>query len=280
MNMESITKNSVLVQNWAQEGSLAAQIFLGIFLVLVIYVIFSVISFIAGNLINSYLSSPKIFDGIKSASTSFKLSQNPKDNNSRLLRRSSNQKNGIEFTYMTWIFIDGWESQSKKWKHIFHKGPVYDEPLNDMTPPHKFCEIQAPGMWLFPDTNKIRVYMNTFSSTKEYVDIENIPIGKWFNIALVLSHRSLDVYVNGFLIERMELNAVPKQNYYDLHVTRNGGFQGYLSDIRYFNYAVRMTQLNALVSKGPNFRETNLLGSANRRHYPYLSNRFWFDSFE
>ena len=274
------------VLNWGQEGSIAAQIFLGLAIVFVIYIIVSIISYFFGNLLDSYLSTPKIINGLKSASSSYKLSQNPKDSRARLLRRSSNQRNGIEFTYMTWMFIDGWEGQSKKWKHVLHKGPVYKVPseeigqeyptVDDMTPPHKFSEIQAPGIWMFPDSNKIRIYMNTFNSTEEFVDIDNIPISKWFHLSVVLSHRTVDVYFNGVLKERLRLSGVPKQNYYDIHVSRDGGFQGYLSDLRYFNYAIRMTELMAIISKGPNLTQSEL-DMKNKSQIPYLSNRFWFD---
>ena len=53
-----------------------------------------------------------------------------------------------------------------EWKHMFHKGNKTSY-LN-----------RAPGVFIHPDKNSIRIYMNTMQNILEYVDIDNIPIQK------------------------------------------------------------------------------------------------------
>ena len=40
---------------------------------------------------------------------------------------------------------------------------------------------RAPGVYLHSTKNTMRVYMNTYDDPLEYVDIENLPLRKWFN---------------------------------------------------------------------------------------------------
>ena len=72
-------------------------------------------------------------------------------------------KNGYQFTYSFWMFINNWEYNYGKLKHVFHKG-------NDN------FTFASPGIWLHPKENTMRVYMNTFKHINEFVDVENLPI--------------------------------------------------------------------------------------------------------
>ena len=56
-------------------------------------------------------------------------------------------------------------------------------------------------------------------------------------------NQTIDVYINGVLTKRHILSGVPKQNYSDVHISQNGGFGGYLSSLRYFNYAINTNKI-------------------------------------
>jgi hypothetical protein len=189
-----------------------------------------------------------------------------------------NEKNGIEFTYMTWLFIDGWESQNDNWKHLFHKGPAFRQKIDGDVEPHQKVQVQGPGVWLHPYKNSLRIYMNTFESAESFVDIHNLPVSKWFHVAIVLSHRTLDVYINGLLKESIVLRGVPKQNYYNLHIAEAGGFNGFLSNFQYLNYAIKMFSLNSIIAKGPNNKILEIHdSSADKIELPYLDSAWWID---
>ena len=64
---------------------------------------------------------------------------------------------------------------------------------------------RAPGVWILPQSNDLRIYMNTYNDPLEYTDIENVPVNKWFHVSIVLNHKFLDIYFNGKLKSRKEL---------------------------------------------------------------------------
>tara|TARA_B100000497_G_scaffold114834_1_gene137790 strand:- start:2494 stop:3366 length:873 start_codon:yes stop_codon:yes gene_type:complete len=265
------------VVEWGKEGGIAAQIFTGIAIVIVLYFIINFVFSTVGRIVNMYISTPLIIDGMSTASKGVTISQNPNNGNARLLRRSANEKNGIEFTYSTWMNIDNWENQNNRWKHVFHKGTKFNIPSTGDTPPHEWCEIQAPGLWIHPDKNSLRLYMNTYLQNDVYIDVDNIPISKWFHIAIVFSHRNADIYINGFLKKRLKLDNIPRQNYYNLMISKQGGFSGMYSNFQYFNYALSMTQLQLIVRRGPNFKSYQ--ADPNRKEFkPYLSNQWWISN--
>lgn len=182
---------------------------------------------------------------------------------SAMIPFSNDGQYGIEFTYMFWIYISNWEYQSGKYKHIFHKGNHGGKPL------------QAPGVWLYPDQNRMLFVMNTFSAVDEQCSIGNLPIGKWFHVAVVLINRNLDVYINGKLKRRCLLRGLPRQNYGDLYINSLGGFDGFLSRFRYYNYAVPYYKIERAFEEGPSDAPCEGVGLAVP---PYLSSRWWFQN--
>ena len=174
------------------------------------------------------------------------IPQDPGDGaNAITIVRSANEKYGIEFTWSTWIFISGLAYKSGSLRHIFSKGngDVGDDGL--MMPNN------APGLYLHPKKNSLVVVMNTYNSIDEEVVVDDIPLNKWLNVMIRVEGNILDVYVNGTIAVRHKLAGVAKQNYGDVWVTANGGFDGELADLRYFDYALNTTEISAIVDNGP-----------------------------
>jgi hypothetical protein len=71
---------------------------------------------------------------------------------------------------------------------------------------------------------------------------------------------------------------VPKQNYDDVHVGKNGGFNGSLSNLRYYDYALSAFDINALVNYGPNLTPSSLDAKPNNV-YDYLG-LGWYSAFK
>ena len=155
------------------------------------------------------------------------------------LLRSYDQKNGLEFSYTFWIYIDENTFNSNKWHHVFHKGNSNAFPL------------QAPGVWIYPTENKLAINMNTHNQVKVSCDIGNIPLNKWICLGLVLIGEHLDVYVNAKLKKRCNLGGIPKQNFGDLYISKWGGFNGFLSRFRYYSYAVPYHTIEKVFTEGP-----------------------------
>ena len=206
------------------------------------------------------IEAPFIIKGSNSGKNSIVVSQNPAEDNSITLYRSDGEE-GAEFTYTSWLLIQNMEYKVGEWKHIFHKG-------NKTSFPNR-----APGVWIHPNNNALRIYMNTYENPLEYIDLDNIPVRKWFHIAISLNHKYLDVYFNGQLRKRKELDSLPRQNYGDFWAGLFGGFEGYISKLQYHRKALDYKEIENIVREGPSKDACGDTGE----YPPYLDDSWWYD---
>ena len=205
-------------------------------------------------------SNPMLINGTKNAKNALVISQDPSHTNYVPIQRSVNQ-DGIEFSYALWFLVNDFNYKQGEWKHIFHKG-------NSSSYPNR-----APGVWIHPNSNMIRIYMNTMKTLLEYVDIDNIPLRKWVHLTIVLKNRFLLIYVNGFLKIRKELTSLPRQNYGNVWTNMYGGYEGYLAKLQYFDKAITPDLIDSLVTQGPG--TGNCIDS--KEVPPYLDDSWWLN---
>jgi hypothetical protein len=115
--------------------------------------------------------------------------------------------------------------------------------------------------------------MNTFNVINEEIEIPNIPLNKWINVIIRCRESILDVYINETITRSINLSGVPKQNYGDVYVAQNGGFQGNISNLWYYNYALGTAEIQNLVTRGPN---TYMASKSISNTTDYLSLRWFF----
>jgi hypothetical protein len=215
--------------------------------------------------------SPHLIDGMVNASQMITFTQDPSNNGAVTIYRSVNANDGIEFTWSVWIFINSIESGSTgTFKHVFSKGNSHVGE-NGLIEPNN-----APGLYIMPNTNSLAVIMNTYYVINEEVIIPDIPINKWVNVIIRCQNTTLDVYINGTISRSVNLTGVPKQNYGDVYVAMNGGFDGYISNLWYYNYALGTTAIQNLVNGGPNTKMISSSTSMSIPVYNYLSLRWFF----
>jgi hypothetical protein len=214
-------------------------------------------------------SSPHLIDGMVDAKQMIIFPQDPSGNNSVTIYRSVNASDGLEFTWSTWIFINNLQTNAGIYKHIFSKGNS-DINENGMIQPNN-----APGLYIAPNTNTLVVVMNTYNVINEEILIPDIPLNKWVNVIIRCQNTNLDVYINGTIARSINLVGVPKQNYGDVYVAMNGGFDGYISNLWYYNYSLGTTEIQRILNRGPN---TKMIGgnSIDNKTYNYLSLRWFF----
>ena len=258
-------------KEFLESNSLVAKI---AFLLLVIVVFIFTLRLGMGLLtwIFSGKSSPILIDGMIDSKQMLVIPQNPSSNDSIPIKRSSNEQDGIEFTWSTWIFIDDLTYKQGQYKHIFHKG---NDNINLSTEPKGLnFPNNAPGLYIGPNSNTILIILNTFTNISEEIEIDNIPIKKWVNIIIRCNGSVIDVFINGTLSRRHILNGVVKQNYGDVFVSMNGGFDGYTSSLRYFDKAISTSNIQSIINDGPNLKiKTDDLKTSKP---PYLSLRWYF----
>ena len=267
-NSFSTSERSFGAREFLESNSLVAKF---AFLLLAIFAF--VILLRAGISLMAYImkptESPQLINGMVDATQMIVFPQDPSSNGAVTIYRSVNATDGLEFTWSTWIFINNLQTNAGIFKHIFSKGN--SEVQNDgLIQPNN-----APGLYIAPDTNDLVVIMNTFNVINEEITIPDIPLNKWINVIIRCQNTTLDVYINGTIARSINLVGVPKQNYGDVYVAMNGGFDGYISNLWYYNYGLGTSAIQKLVNNGPN---TKMIGSngMNDKLANYLSLRWFF----
>ena len=223
------------------------------FLVLIVFGFVLILNLTIQLIYNYYKPSntPHLIDGMIDGNRMLIIKQDPKEDGTTILR-SKNEDAGIEFSWSVWLYIDESDNyDTTQYKHIFHKGDdsLLSTGLNFPT--------NAPGLYLKPkDLSDLQhilvVKMNTFTQVSEEIEIKNIPNRKWVNVIIICRNHHLDVYINGTVAKRYILDGVPKQNYGDVYVAMNGGFNGNISNLWYYNYAIGTKEVNDINGAGAN----------------------------
>jgi hypothetical protein len=240
-----------------ESNSLVAKV---AFLLLVFFV-FIILLRLGIAIISYFLAptgSPKLINGMVDAKQLIVIPQDPSSTGAVTINRSVNATEGIEFTWSTWIFIDDLTYNSGKYRCVFYKGNDYAS--NSSAPDQQGLNFpnNAPGVYLAANTNSLVIFMNTFNVINEEVTIDDVPLNKWVNVIIRCENNTLDIYINGTIAKSHHLHGVPKQNYSDVIISMNGGFDGFTSNLWYFGYGLGTTEIHNIVKRGPN---TKMVGS-------------------
>ena len=165
---------------------------------------------------------------------------------------------------------------------------------------NNFFIVNGPGVYLrknmFDNNDVVMVIMmdtvQTLASSQPYgnildvdpnmstpnnmLQISNIPIMKWIHVAVRVEGTNMDAYVNGIVAGRLVFDSVPNQNFYDINCCCNNGFNGSMSNLQYFNYALTSFDINSIVYRGPNLTQANNVGDTTSFGQPYYLNNSWF----
>ena len=258
---------------------------------LILIIVLFVLALRLGSRILLWLMSPEknpiLINGLKDAKKKKIVSVDPITAKSKPILRSVNERDGLEFTWSVWLYIDSLahpgefsdgRDTSKMKKHIFNKGSASniqggdkwrDSNISGMAFPNN-----GPGLYIHENKNALVVVMNTFNNVIEEVEIDDVPLHKWINVVLRVKGKNMDSYINGTIVNRHVFSSVPKQNYGDVYVNDNGGYSGLLSSLRYYSYALTGVEIEELVKAGPNMTADDSL----RVFPPYFSLRWFFSS--
>jgi len=216
-----------------------------------------------------------------------------------VLPLSENQLTGIEFSYTGFIYItSNTDDGTDGWKTIFYKG--YSKSPFPLLGPGVFVSSSNVNN----GTPTLRVVMNTYDRWLNTIDVNQIPFNKWFHLALVLRNNSMEVYINGNLANKMSFNGtLPYQNYEGVqlfpsnqavlpaslfsnsesstkkmglapgeNMTVTGKFDGYISRLYYFSYAITYSEIMAMMNAGPS---STMDVCNNLDKPPYLIDSWW-----
>ena len=225
---------------------------------------------------------PYLIKGLVAGSSRKFIPQDPKTGTAVRIYRSNNENRGLEFTWSVWLkrnslpndTQDQAMDNTKEYEHIFSKGKFQPE-VNGIT-----TIGNSPGVYFKgndPNVNKILIRMDTvvndtLTNHFEEVEIDDIPLRRWFHLAIRVENKIMDIYINGVVTKRVVFTKLPKQNYEGVYVNHNGGFDGALSDLRYFDSGLNVFQILNIVTAGPDLRSAD---DDKNKNYDYLANSWY-----
>jgi hypothetical protein len=281
--MENTTFNSKL--NSVKGPGAIPQILYAVLYVVIIYVALIFIELIYQYINRLSMNRTELLPyTYNTESKSITIPQNPNDPRSRSISLSNNERTGIEFTYTFYIFAHPSTFRNEKGLlHIFHKGVPGEYPL------------LGPGVYMRSDTNTLRVYMNTFKTWNNYIEVDNFPVSKWVHVAIVCKSNCLEIFINGNLSRKLAFDGYqPYQNYQDIYCfsqrritikhslalsTDEDGFdvfgamKGMVSRLSYYNYALSYSEINSIMNMGPSTKMDS--DDMNSLKPPYLDDAWW-----
>ena len=254
-------------------------------------------------------SNPYLIKGALRGSDTATITQAPGEDTTIQIMRSNDRNRGLEFTWSLWLYLtkpSNVTAAVTKYKNIFVKGNTFhstsglaltngpglylttSDPSGNNTSDASSTSMQY-DMHFFMDHiggDDIEHDYSTKSVSKlekgrDHVIINNVPMQKWFHTAIRMQNNTLDIYVNGTIVKRHIMDKMPKQNSHDIEISANDGFNGTLSNLRYYASALNVFEINNIVTGGPNLTPSKLSvdSKAKSGNYSYLANSWYNTSY-
>lgn len=162
---------------------------------------------------------------------------------------------GNEYNINFWMYINDYIYRIGSPKHVLSKGEMQD--INNAN----------PSVTLLSNTNTLRVQVGLQSALgdggcagevsdpgtlePDYCDVENIPLQRWLCMNISLSNNVIEIFINGELHKSCNLRGFPRQTDGHLHICNNGGFNGFISNLKYSNKALSVSEIKKIYNSGP-----------------------------
>ena len=106
------------------------------------------------------------------------------------------------------------------------------------------------------------------SNNDNSIEVENIPLNRWVHLVVVTNIQTAEVYIDGTLKESKVLSSSIDNNNGDLWITQEGGFNGLINQLKYFNRSLSYKEIKKLYSCG------QLLAMAylEKKHKKFIKN--------
>jgi hypothetical protein len=120
-----------------------------------------------------------------------------------------------------------------------------------------------PNVMFSSNTNSLKVLINVEDNLNDIdgeeddtslinvCEVKDIPLQRWVNINLSLNNKVMDIFMDGKLSKTCIINGYPKPNIGSMDITPNGGFNGFISSVRFSNSALSLNEIGGFYKKGP-----------------------------
>jgi hypothetical protein len=179
---------------------------------------------------------------------------------------------GNEYNINFWIYVNDYGVRRNEDKCILYKGESPTGLLNDASldstgaNPNIICN---PSVWLLKNVNTLRVVVGLDASTSlcdplntlqacqsgeldaDMCEIEYVPLQKWIDINITMRNNVLDIFFDGALKKSCILKGPPLVSTGDMLVCPDGGFNGYVSNMKFSNKALSVDKIETMYKSGP-----------------------------
>lgn len=164
---------------------------------------------------------------------------------------------GGDYGYQFWMYVTDWNYKFGKDKNIMMRTDASN------------AGIMNPSISLHPTDNVMKVSVSIFPSSDGssklapapaghsgsaddvYVcDVPNIPLNTWVAVAVTLSTRNLDIYLNGLLVKSCVLSGVPKPVTGSAILNADGGFSGYMCSFYHYPKLLKPIDAQSFFNSG------------------------------
>jgi len=161
------------------------------------------------------------------------------------------------YGYQFWMYIKDWNYKFGEEKNVFFRSDATNS------------SIMNPNVTLHPTDNTLRVSVSIFPSNANSsktepapaghsgatddvftCDVPNIPLQTWTAVAVTVSSRNLDVYLNGNLVKSCVLSGVPKPSAGDIQLNSNGGFSGWMCSFYHYSKLLLPSDVQSFYNSG------------------------------
>jgi hypothetical protein len=164
---------------------------------------------------------------------------------------------GNEYNINFWMYVNDYTYRYGEMKNVLNKGEIENE------------EMSNPGIYLLPTTNTLRVQVgletnslnqcndataNVNSNPDDFIDVcdvENLPLQRWVCVNMSLTNNVIDIFLNGKLHKSCTLRGYPAVNRGHMHICNDGGFNGFISNVKFSNKALPVSQIEKIYNSGP-----------------------------
>ena len=216
-----------------------------------------------------YMTVTGSLSGLANAKDAIRISKDDLDVND-----SSPASN---FTYSIWFNIDTWNYRYGQPKIVFGRLDTNKEPCPSVTLGAMQNDLTiALACYPGPDNTDTSV-----SSEIHKCRIQNVPIQKWTHLLMSVYGKSLDIYIDGKLVNTNVLKGVPMTNKnYSALLCPDGGFSGEISKFKYFARTISPREAYEIYREGPGGNWLSDLLNQYKLKMSFLKDNEEINSFE
>ena len=109
--------------------------------------------------------------------------------------------------------------------------------------------ISTPKLEISPKTNSLEVSVVNDNGGTNVIIPNKITINDWTHIAVVVTRKFMEVYINGKLLKTKPINGKVKTDLSDVIISENSGFAGSIKNLRYFNKQVSAADIYSIYQR-------------------------------